>query len=82
MDQRSAVLRALALVDQALTADSDQEAADLIRPDLEVLSREDLMWLLMVVTIETSRRWVAPAHRGLLGRRVLAARAELPWRWS
>jgi hypothetical protein len=36
MDERSAVLRALALLDQVLCAESDQEAVDLVRPDLEV----------------------------------------------
>ena len=42
MDERSAILRALALVDQAITAESDQQVADAIQPDLAVLSREDL----------------------------------------
>ena len=82
MDQRSALLRALALADQAMTAESDQAAADLIKRDLEVLSREDLIVLLLVVTIESTRRCVAPAHRAMMGRRILSARAELSWRWS
>lgn len=82
-DQRSsAVLRALALLDQAITAESDQTAADLIPPDIEAMDRDDLALLAKVLVIETPRRWVAPAHRLALATRILAARAELSWRRS
>jgi hypothetical protein len=82
MTSAEVVLRALDLVEQALAAESNEAAIEAVRPDLEVLSRDDLVLVAMAVAVETSRRWVPPMYRAALAQRLQRVRVELMWAGS
>ena len=79
---REVVLRALELVGAALAAESEDAAIEVLRPDLEVLSREDLILVALALAVDIPRRRVPEAHRRKLAQRVEHARLEITWAGS
>lgn len=75
-------LKAYDLLDMALKARTSGKSVEAMRPDLEVLPREDLVMVAMALTVEAALVLTPRAERGRLHRRVQARRVEAMWAGS
>jgi hypothetical protein len=76
---RDLVIKALQIVSASLAAESEAEAIPMVRADLEVLSREDLLLVALVLATDIPWRRVPAAHRAKLRQRVDHSLLEISW---
>jgi len=82
MSSADAVLKAYDALEAAARAGSIDEAVDAVRPDLEVLSREDLLRVALVLAVEPGQRLVPRADRSRLLERLQRMRLKAMWAGS
>lgn len=75
-------LKAYELFDAALDAGTVEAAIEALRPELEVLPREELVRLAMALTVEGALKLTPPTDRPRLAKRIGHARLTAMWAGS